>query len=206
MKSLLVATFLTLVSLGAAAQTTHLKFTQDAEFASLNQNPGPNSSFQLQVSRNAATGTTTSASINYLEFDFAADFSSVTFIQIVGAIPASTFTGQTTNDLVLTFNTSQLDPLNSISQSCTFSFVTFTQTCGPAPSGAINVEWKGNSVVSSEVAIIREDTLGGLTTKIHQHSDNSSASATGSVLGVTVNPSAAQVGVNHSSTLEVIRN
>ena len=206
MKSLLVATFLTLVSLGAAGQTTHIKFTQDAEFASLNQNPGPNSSFQLQVSRNVATGTTTSASINYLEFDFAADFSSFTFIQIVGAFPASSFTGQTTNDLTLTFDTSQLDPNNSISQSCTFSFVTFTQTCGPAPTGAINVEWKGNNVVSSRVAIIREDTLGSVTTKLHQHSDNSTASATGTVLGVTVNPAGAQVGVNHSSTLEVTKN
>src|SRR5215472_3247167 len=206
MKSLLVATFLTLVSVGAAGQTTHIKFTQDAEFASLNQNPGPNSSFQLQVSRNAATGTTTSASINYLEFDFAADFSSFTFTQIVGAIPASTFTGQTTNHLVLTFDTSQLDPLNSISQSCTFSFVTFTETCGPAPSGAINVEWKGNSLVSSEVMTIREDMMGPITTKLHQRSDTSSASATGSVFGVTVNPAAAQVGVNHSSTLEVTRN
>jgi hypothetical protein len=206
MKSLLVTSLMMLLPVSAMAQTTHLKFTQNAEFASLSQNPGPNSSFQLQVSRNAATGTTTSASINYLEFDFAADFSSFTFIQIVGAIPASTFTGQTTNDLVLNFNTSQLDSMNSISQSCTFSFVTFTQTCGPAPSGAINVEWKGNSVVSSEVITIREDTMGPITTKLHQRSDSSSASASGSVFGVTVNPAAAQVGVNHSSTLEVTRN
>jgi len=206
MKSLLVATFVTLVSLGAAAQTTHLKFTQDAEFAGLNQTINPTSNFTLQVSRNAATGTTTSASINYLEFDFAADFSSFTFIQIVGQIPSTAFTGQTTNDLVLNFDTSTLDPTTSISQSCTFSFVTFTETCGPAPAGVINVEWKGNNVVSSRVAIIREDTLGSVTTKLHQHSDNTTASATGSVFGNAVNPSAAQVGVNHSSTLEVTRN
>src|SRR5262249_1799177 len=175
MKSLLVATFLTLVSLGAAAQTTHMKFVQNAEFASLNQNPGPNSSFQLQVSRNAATGTTTSASINYLEFDFAADFSSLTFIQVVGAIPSAAFTGQTTNHLVLNFVTSQLDPNNSISQSCTFDFTTLTLTCGPAPSGAINVEWKGNGLVSSAVITIKEDTIGPITTKLHQRSDTSSA-------------------------------
>src|SRR5215471_3858530 len=206
MKSLLFTSLIMLLPVSAMAQTTHIKFTQDAEFASLNQSPGPNSSIQLSVARNAATCTTTSASINYLEFDFAADFSSFTFIQIVGAIPASSFTGQTTNDLMLTFDTSQLDPNNSISQSCTFSFVTFTQTCGPAPAGVINAEWKGNSVVSSEVITIREDTMGPITTKFHQRSDSSSASATGSVFGVTVNPAAAQVGVNHSSTLEVTRN
>jgi hypothetical protein len=187
-------------------QTTHLKFTQDAEFASLAQNINATSNFTLTVSRNAASGTTTSASINYLEFDFAADFSSFTFVQIVGAIPTSAFTGQTTNDLVLNFNTSQLDPTTSISQSCTFSFVTFIETCGAAPTGLLSVEWKGNNVVSSEVAIIREDTMGGFTTKLHQHSDNSTASATGSVFGVAVNPSSAQVGVNHSSTLELIKN
>ena len=206
MKSLLVTSLIMLLPVSAMAQTTHLKFTQNAEFASLNQSPGPNSSFQLQVSRNASTGNTTSASINYLEFDFAPDFSSFTFIQIVGAIPSAAFTGQTTKNLVLNFDTSQLDPTTSISQSCTFSFVTFTETCGPAPSGAINVEWKGNSLVSSEVITIREDTMGPITTKLHQRSDTSSASATGSVFGVTVNPAAAQVGVNHSSTLEVTRN
>ncbi len=206
MKSLLVVTLMLLLSLGAMAQTTHLKFTQEAEFASLSQNNSANSSFTLQVSRNAATGTTTSASLNYLEFDFATDLSSFTFVQIIGQIPSTVFTGQTTNDLVLNFNTSQLDPTTSISQSCTFVFATASLTCGAAPAGIINVEWKGNNVVSSEVAIIREDTMGGLTTKVHQHSDNSTASATGSVFGFTVNPAAAQVGVNHSSTLEVIRN
>ncbi len=206
MKSLLVPTLMLLLSLGAMAQTTHLKFTQDAEFASLAQTIGANSNFTLQVSRNAATGSTTSASINYLEFDFAADFSSFTFVQIVGAIPSTAFTGASTSDLIVNFNTSQLDPTTSISQSCTFSFVTFTTTCVAAPTGLISVEWKGNSVVSSEVAIIREDTMGGFTTKVHQHSDNSTASATGSVFGVAVNPSAAQVGVNHSSTLELIKN
>jgi hypothetical protein len=206
MKSLLFASLMMLLALGATAQTTHLKFTQDAEFASLNQTTGPNSNFQLQVSRNAATGSTTSGSLSYLEFDFAPDFSSFTFVQIIGAIPTTAFTGQTTNDLVLNFNTSQLDPTTSISQSCTFSFVTFTQTCGPAPTGLLSVEWKGNTVISSEVATIREDTMGLTTTKVHQHSDNSTANATGTVFGVTVNPSGAQVGVNHSSTLEVTKN
>src|SRR5215471_463327 len=154
MKSLLVATLLlVLLSLGATAQTTHLKFTQDAEFASLSQTTGPNSSFTLQVSRNAATGSTTSASMNYLEFDFAADFSSFTFVQIVGAIPSSAFTGQTTNTLSLNFDTSQLDPATSVSQSCTFDFTTLIQTCGPAPTGLLSVVWKGNGVISSRVAI-----------------------------------------------------
>jgi len=205
MKSLLV-TLVLILPIATQAQTTHLKFTQDAEFASLSQNTGPNSSFTLSASRNAATGTTTSASMNYLEFDFAADFSSFTFVQIVGAIPSTAFTGQTTADLVLNFNTSQLDPTTSISQSCTFTFATGIETCGPAPTGLLSVEWKGNNVVSSEVAVIREDTMGGFTTKLHQHSDNSTANATGSVFGVTVNASGATVGVNHSSTLELIKN
>jgi hypothetical protein len=207
MKSLFVSSFvMLLLPLGMMGQTTHIKFTQDAEFASLSQNINPTSNFTLQVSRNTATGTTTSASINYLEFDFAADFSSFTFVQIVGQIPSTVFTGQTTADLTLNFNTSQLDPTTSISQSCTFVFATATETCGPAPTGLLNVEWKGNSVVSSEVATIREDTMGGFTTKVHQHSDNSTANATGTVFGNTVNPAAAQVGVNHSSTLELIKN
>ena len=55
------------------------------------------------------------------------------------------------------------------------------------------------------LALGEEITIGAFTTRIHQRSDNSSANVTGTVFGVTAS-GAATVGVNHSSSLEFIRN
>ena len=206
MKPLLVATLMGFLALAVTAQAQHLKFNQNGATASLNQSTGPSSSFSLTVSRNTASGTGSSANLSYLEFDFAPDFSSFTFVQITGAIPTSDFTGQSTQHLVLDFNTNQLDPATSIAQKCTFDFTTFTETCGAVTPGFIHVEWHENGVQRSRIlALEREDTLGGVTTRVHQRSDNSSANAKGVVFGVPVSPASATVGVNHSATLEVTK-
>jgi hypothetical protein len=198
--------FVLLASLALQAQTTMFKFHQDGEFASLNQSSDPNNSFSLTVSRNFTTAAGDSASLTYTGFPFAADFSSVTVTQIVGAIPATDFTGQNTQNLALSFDVSQLDPATSFSQACTVDLFSFTLTCGAIPPGTIQLSFRENGAQRTRILALGEEiTTGNFTTRIHQRSDNSTANVTGTVFGVTAS-GAATVGVNHSSTLEFVRN
>lgn len=203
MKTLAVVMLMVLVPLAAMAQTQHLKFTQNGAFASLNESTGPNSSFDLQVARTSGSGTT----LSYVATSIAPDFSSFTFDQIIGTIPDSSFTGQNTQSLVLAFDTSQLDPSTSFSQSCTVDLNTFTIVCGPGPQGQINLTFQENGAQRTQVLALEQvTTLGATTTRVHQKSDNGSANAQGTVFGAAVSGSNATVGVNHSSTLEMISN
>jgi hypothetical protein len=210
MKRILVVTLLTLVLLAPltlTAQTTLFKFNQDGEFASLSQSPDPSTSFTLNVSRNFSTGSGTSASISYLAFSFAADNSTLTITQIVGAIPATDFTGQNTQNLTLSLDASQLDPTTSFSQTCIFDLNTFTLTCGPGPTGTIQLSFTENDAQRTRVLALGEEiTTGNTTTRIHQRSDNASANVSGTIFGMTVSGAGATVGVNHNSSLEFIKN
>lgn len=209
MKRIFVSTLLALTMLAPlalSAQTTMFKFHQDGEFASLSQSTDPNNSFSLSVSRNFTTAAGSSASLTYTAFSFAADFSSVTVTQIVGAIPPTDFTGQNTQNLTLSFNTTDLDPTTSFSQTCTVDLFTFDLTCGPIPPGTIQLSFRENGAQRTRVLALGEEiTTGAFTTRIHQRSDNSTANVTGTIFGTTA-AGAATVGVNHSSTLEFIRN
>jgi hypothetical protein len=209
MKRTLVSTLLTLMMLAPlalSAQTTMFKFNQDGEFASLSQSVDPLNSFSLSVSRNFTTTAGSSASLTYTDFTFASDFSSVTVTQIVGAIPATDFTGQNTQNLALSFNTTDLDPTTSFSQTCTVDLFSFTLTCGAITPGTIQLSFTENGAQRTRILALGEEiTVGGFTTRIHQRSDNSTASVTGTVFGVTAS-GAATVGINHSSSLEFIRN
>jgi len=176
--------------LALTAQTTMFKFNQDGEFASISQSTDPNSSFNLNVSRNFSTGAPTTASLSYLSFTFDPNTNIETFTQIVGAIPASAFTGQNTQNMNLNFDTSQLDPNASTNQTCVVDFNTLDIFCGPGPSGSIQLNFTENGVQR---------------TRIHQRSDNASANATGSVFGTPVS-AGATVGINHNSSLEFVKN
>jgi hypothetical protein len=182
------------------------KFNQDGEFASLSQSTDVNNSFTLTVSRNFTTTAGSSASLSYTAFSFSPDFTSLTITQIVGAIPSSDFTGQNTQNLALSFNTSDLDPSTSFSQTCTVDLFSFTLTCGAISPGTIQLSFTENGAQRIRIlALGQETTTGNFTTRVHQRSDNSSASVTGTVFGVTA-AGAATVGINHSSSLEFIRN
>jgi hypothetical protein len=120
MERLRVVTLLTLImltSVALTAQSSMFKFNQDGEFASFSQSTDPSSSVTFSVSRNFSTGAGTSASINYVSFNFSTDLTTLTIVQIVGQIPASAFTGQNTQNLSLNLDMSQLDPATSLSQT-----------------------------------------------------------------------------------------
>src|SRR5438270_5902412 len=116
MRRVLVVLLMAFLPLAMMGQIQHFKFNQDGEFASLSGTDpnNPNSSFSLQVSRSSSTNAVATASISYQSFAFASDFNSLSFTEIVGAIPASAFTGQNTQNLVLDFDTSTLDSSTSV--------------------------------------------------------------------------------------------
>ena len=205
MKSLSVFAVLVFIPLGMLAQTQHLKFSQAGEFASFSTS-SQFSSTSLSISRMSSTNSAPSATLNYTTVTVAPDFSSETFTQIIGEIPASDFTGQTTQHLVLDFDTSQLSS-SGVSQSCTLDLVLFTRTCGPAPTGMIHLEFEENGLQRTRLLDFNEEiTNGSTTTRIHQRSDNSTANMEGSIFGTSVSSTSANVGVNRDSSLEVIRN
>jgi hypothetical protein len=205
MKTLLVVVLMMVLPLAMAAQTQHFKFNQDAEFASLTQSTGPNSSFTLQVSRGANSISGASASILYISIDVAPDFSSESFVEIIGAIPSSSFTGQNTQHLTLDIDTSQLDPSNSFAIACDVDLITFDQVCGAPASGTIHLDFQQNGQQRTRVLALGEEIINGpVTTRIHQRSDNSSANAQGTVFGASVSSGNATVGINHNSSIEVV--
>jgi hypothetical protein len=205
MKKLAVLTLMVFAPLALMAQTQHLKFKQDGAFASLFESSGPDTSVNLQVARSSDNGGT-SATLSYVALSMP-DPNTVDIVEIIGAIPASDLAGQTTQHLVLTFDTNDLDPATSVNISCVFDLISFTEVCGPGPSGQIQLDFQENSLQRTQVLALEQVvTFGNTTVRTHQKSDNSTADVQGTILGVPLSSNAATVGVNHSSTLEMIRN
>ena len=201
-----LVTLLALAPITLTAQTTTLKFNQDGEFASFSQSNPPFASTSLSVSRNLSTGTAATASISFITSSFSSDFSTFTFTQIVGAIPAGDFTGANTNNLTLSFNTADLDP-SGTNQTCTFDIITFTGSCAAGPSGSISINFTQNGATRTRVLALGEEfTIGTTTTRIHQRSDNASANYSGTIFGNAISGTDGTVGINHNSSLEFIKN
>lgn len=204
MSRLFVVTALLLLPPAMVAQVAHLKFAQNGEFVSISEATGPASNFSLNVSRNT-TNSGTTANINYAAVSFAANFSSLTITEIIGSIPPADLTGTSIQSLGVTFSTADL-AAGSINLSCTIVFSPFSETCSAAPTGTISLTFTETDTSSTRVLVLGDETtVGNLTTRTHQRSDNSSAKAQGTVFGFTVVGGNAQVGINHSSTLEAIR-
>lgn len=191
--------------------TSH-RTEQDGAFAQLNVSTsgtsGGSSGFTVNVSR-GSTNDVASTTLNYSDFEVAADFSSITFSNIFGTIPNDDFTGNNTKSLVLNLDTGRLDPATSFIQRCTVSLVTFTQVCGTTGLlGLIHLEFAENGITRTRILEFDEEEVAGpVTTRIHQRADTGSANFQGTVFGVPVSTSqgTATVGVNHQSTLVITR-
>lgn len=208
MKRLFLVSLLTFViaPLTLTAQTTVFKFNQDGEFGSFTQANPPFASYYAERLPKSADRLCRDGQHISVTSSFNSDFTTFTFTQIVGAIPASDFTGQNTNNLTLNFNTADLDP-SGINQTCVLDVISFTFSCGPGPSGSISVNWTQNGVVRTRVlALGEETTIGNFTARIHQRSDNASANFSGTVFGNAISGSDGTVGINHNSSLEFIKN
>jgi hypothetical protein len=190
---------------------TRHRTEQDGASAQANINtgtPGTTAGVNVNVSR-GVTNDVASTTLNYSDFSEPADFSSLTITNIFGTIPNDSFTGDNTKDLVLNLDTSQLDPSTSFSQRCVFTFSpTFSEVCGPAPTGVIHLEFHENGINRTRILDLKEEQVAGpVTTFTHQRSDTGSANFQGTVFGVPVSTSqgTANVGVNHQSTLVITR-
>ena len=186
-----------------ANQTSRMKFTQDGAFANLSLFSSVNgfSATSLTV----ATGTGGTDSLQYSAVSEPADFSSLTVTNIFGTIPGSAFTGQNTNTLALSIDTSTLPAGSLTSETCTIVFSPFSETCGAGPAGLISLSWRENDAMSTTVNCHTTTTVGPVTTRTNQHSDNSTANVTGTIFGTSVAGATAEVGVSHMGTIEVLR-
>jgi hypothetical protein len=183
-----------------------MKFTQEGAFASVSAPTGPGGSFNINVSRGSSSTSPTSTFINFTSFQLSDDNNIETFTSIFGEIPNSAFTGDTTKNLVLNLDTSTLDPSLTSSESCTVDLNQLTVVCTSAPLGLIHLEFQENGIQATKILNhVEEDIVGTVTTLIHSSSDNGSANVQGSLFGVPVSSSAATVGVNHSSSIEITR-
>lgn len=188
-----------------ASQTSKMKFTQDGAFASLVFNSSSTTSGFTQINFQVATGTGNTDSLTYNSLVESADFNTLTFANVFGSIPASAFTGQNTQTLALNIDTSTLPAGSLFSESCTLVFSPFSFTCGAGPAGPISLSFRENDMVSTTVNCHTTTTSGPVTTRTNQHSDNSTANVTGTIFGTDVSGASAQVGVNHMSTIEILR-
>ncbi len=184
----------------------NMKFTQEGAFASVSAPTGPGGSFNVNISRGSSSTSPASTFINFTSFQLSDDNNSETFTSIFGEIPNSAFTGDTTKSLVLNLDTSTLDPSVTSSESCTVDLNQLTVVCTSAPLGLIHLEFQENGLQATKILNhVEEDIFGPVTTLIHSSSDSGSANVQGSLFGVPVSSSAAGVGVNHSSSIEITR-
>lgn len=186
-----------------ANQTSRFKFTQDGAFA--NVNFSSTASGFAAISLRVATGTGGTDSLQYSSVTEPADFSSITLTNVFGPIPSSAFTGQNTQTLALSIDTSTLPAGTLTSETCTIVFSPFSITCGAGTAGPISLSWRENDAVSTTVNQHTTTTVGPVTTRTNEHSDTSTANVTGSIFGTDVSGAAAQVGVSHMSTIEIFR-
>lgn len=206
MKKLLLIATVVLLPLALAAQTKHVKLTNDGAFAALSTSDSL-SNFQFQVSRAFSTGNSTATNLFFFSSSFSPDLTVATVIEIVGPVPNSSFSGDNTKSLVFDLDPSTLDPTVTTIESCTLDF---TQpdpafVCGALPPGTIHLSFQENDIQETRLVQTQTSTFGPVTVISHQRSDGGSATVQGTVLGTSVSSSAGSSGVNHLSSIEFTR-
>jgi hypothetical protein len=206
MKKLLVIAAVALLPLALAAQTKHVKLTNDGAFASV-LSSDPTSSFQLEVSRAFSTGNNTSTNLFFVSSSFNASLTVFSIIEIVGPIPNSAFTGDNTKNLALNLDPSTVDPSVTTVESCTIDFTAQNPSfvCGPLPAGTIQLSFQENDFQLNRLVQNQTSTIGPVTVVSHQRSESGSANVQGTIFGTSVSSSNANVGVNHLSSIEFTR-
>jgi hypothetical protein len=205
MKYLIAVTLMLCLAVAANAQVQHLKFKNDGAFANATGSTDPNTTFQLSVS-STTSGASTNTTLFFESISVTPDGTSETFTLVIGPIPDSDFTGRNTSNLSLNLDTSTLDPTQTFSITCTIDLATFIQTCTePASAGIIALTFQENGVDRTQILTLQQvTTVGPVTTRLNQKSDNGSANVQGTIFGSAVTSATATIGVNHSSTLEMI--
>ena len=206
MKKLFVIAAVVLLPLALAAQTKHVKLTNDGAFASISTSDSL-TNLQFQVSRGLATGNTTSTNLFFFSSAFSADLTTVTVVEIVGLVPNSSFSGDNTKSLVFDLDPSTLDPTVITIESCTLDFTQPSPSfvCGALPPGTIHLSFQENDILETNLVQTQTTTLGPVTVISHQRADAGSATVQGTVFGTSISSSNGNSGVNHLSSIEFTR-
>jgi len=200
MKSMVVAAAVLFTSLSITAQTNTSIVHQDGIFAQALAFTG-GTSIDLNVSRGTDASGQAETFLFFDIFQQTSDGIIDTFAS--GQIPDGSLQGDDPAHVVLDVDTSQLT--NFISSSCMFSFITFTETCGPAPAGLIHLEWRQIRATTTHTSLGMQQTFFQFRTSTHQVSDSASAALSGSIFGFDPSDGGGEVGVNHGSTIEIDR-
>jgi len=206
MKKLLVVATVVLLPLALAAQTKHVKLTNDGAFASVSASDSL-SNLQMQVSRGFSTGNNTSTNLFLFSSSFSPDLTVATVIEIVGPIPNSSFSGDNTKNLTLDLDPSTLDPTVTTIESCTLDFTQPSPAfvCGALPPGTIHLSFQENDIQQSSLVQTQTSTLGSITVISHQRAETGSATVQGTVFGASISSANGSSGVNHLSSIEFTR-
>jgi len=213
-KLLAVAVLLSSVSM-QAQNVAHSKFSfiQQGTFAQVSTFiPNGNITLQVQAGTDPNNPGQTATFLLYTFFQFTSDDGGATFIQsnfiqVFGTIPNGSFSGTTTERMILDVDTAQMTPL--FVSNCTATFfpvlqVTCTET---APAGVIHLEFKENGLQRERLLNMQsETTLGPLTVREHASGDQSSANMKGTFFGIPVADSLSQVGASRNTFMEITRN
>lgn len=206
MKKLLVIATIVLLPLALAAQTKHVKLTNDGAFASLSTSDSL-SNLQFQVSRGLSTGNNTSTNLFFFSSSFSPDLTVATVIEIVGPVPNTSFSGDNTKSLLFDLDPSTLDPTVTTIESCTLDFTQPDPTfvCGALPPGTIHLSFQENDIQETSLVQTQTSILGSITVISHQRSDTGSATVQGTIFGTSISSANGNSGVNHLSSIEFTR-
>jgi len=138
----------------------------------------------------------------FTTFSFTPDASISTFGN--GFVPNEVLRGDSTAHLTLNVDTSQLTSFQTT--TCTFTFSTFTTSCASGPVGIIDLEWQQDGAFNTHSIATTQQNFGQFSLQSHGESDFSSASVNGSVLGMPLVNGSGESGVNHNTTLTLIKN
>ena len=206
MKKLLVIVTVVLLPLALAAQTKHVKLTNDGAFASLSTSDSL-TNLQFQVSRGLSTGNNTSTNLFFFSSSFSPDLTVATVIEIVGPVPNTSFSGDNTKSLLFDLDPSTLDPTVTTIESCTLDFTQPDPTfvCGALPPGTIHLSFQENDIQETSLVQTQTSILGSITVISHQRSDTGSATVQGTIFGTSISSANGNSGVNHLSSIEFTR-
>jgi hypothetical protein len=187
---------------------SHFSFIQQGTFAQVSTAvPNGNISLQVQAGTDPNNPGQVATFLFYTFFQFTADGTGSTFIQVFGTIPNGSFSGTTTERMILDVDTAQLAP--AFVSNCTATFfpvvnVVCTET---SPTGTIHLEFKENGLQRERLLNMQsETTLGPLTVRERASGDQSSANMKGTFFGIPVADSLSQVGVNRNTFLDITKN
>jgi len=205
MKSMILAAVVLSISSSMMAQNnSHVVFHQDGLFASAFAFSG-GTSIDLNVSRGLDASTRAETFMFVDLSQQTSDGFTDTFIS--GQIPSNSLQGDDPAHVILDLDTTQVPTVSAT--TCTFNLTDVTFTCALSSTGGlIHVEWRKTQFSASThtSADIQQASV-QIRINTHQNSDTITTAITGSILGLGVDASngAGSAGVNHNSTLEIIR-